>query len=213
MLTLQGLHATYDQVFLPLHGSFQAHNAVVALAAVEAFLAGAIGSDEGLSADLVREAFSKVASPGRLEVVRRNPTILLDSAHNPHGARATAEAISEAFRFEPLIGVVGVMADKDVDGVLEAFEPVMDRIVCTQNATTRAMPATELAEVARDIFGEERVHVAVALPDAIESAIALSEENATALGTGGVLVTGSVITSGEARVLLRGAVTREEFGQ
>ncbi|MFD2079591.1 dihydrofolate synthase / folylpolyglutamate synthase [Actinopolymorpha cephalotaxi] len=203
-LTLQGLHGTYGEIFLPLHGAHQAHNASVALAAVEAFLAGGVTEGEGLDADLVREGFANVSSPGRLEVVRRSPTVLLDAAHNPHGATATAAAVTESFSFEPLIGVVGVMADKDVEGVLEAFEPVLSRIVVTQNSTARAMPAAELAEIAMDIFGEERVSLAPRLDEALDLGMRLAEEEASALGSGGVLVTGSVITAGEARVLLGG---------
>jgi dihydrofolate synthase / folylpolyglutamate synthase len=201
-LTIQGLSGTYDGIYLPLHGVHQAHNAACALAAVEAFLAGGVTEDEGLDAEVVRAGFAAVSSPGRLEVVRRSPAVVLDAAHNPHGARATAAAVSEAFTFEPLVGCVGMMQDKDVEGVLEAFEPVLDRIVCTQNSTARAMPAAELAEIAADIFGEDRVAVAERLDDAIDMAVRLAEVHSTALGSGGVLITGSVITAGEARVLL-----------
>ncbi|MDD9348127.1 folylpolyglutamate synthase/dihydrofolate synthase family protein [Mumia sp.] len=199
LLTLKGIGATYPEVFLPLFGSHQADNAAYALAAVEAFT----GSKE-LDGTIVRDAFAAVTSPGRLEVVRRSPTVVLDAAHNPAGARATAEAVQEAFSFTPLIGVVGVMADKEVDEILQALEPVMAEIVCTQNATDRAMPADELADVAEGIFGSDRVHVARRLPDAIEKAVALaeSERYGEGVGSGGVLVTGSVVTVGEARVLL-----------
>jgi dihydrofolate synthase/folylpolyglutamate synthase len=201
MVTLRGLRGEYDEVFIPLYGAHQAHNAVLALAAVEAF-----AGEEPLDADLVREAFAQVTSPGRLEVIRRSPTIVLDSAHNPHGAAAAAEAISESFTFSPLVGVVGVMADKDYEGVLAAFEPVFAAVVCTQNSTSRAMPAEELAEVARGIFGVDRVHVRPALADAIEEAATLAEAGGTygeAIGSGGVLVTGSVVTVGEARAMLK----------
>ncbi len=201
MVTLRGLRGEYDEVFIPLYGAHQAHNAVLALAAVEAF-----AGEQPLDADLVREAFAEVTSPGRLEVIRRSPTIVLDSAHNPHGAAAVAEAISESFTFSPLVGVVGVMADKDYEGVLAAFEPVFAAVVCTQNSTSRAMPAEELAEVARGIFGVDRVHVRPALADAIEEAATLAEAGGTygeAIGSGGVLVTGSVVTVGEARAMLK----------
>ncbi|WP_370618696.1 bifunctional folylpolyglutamate synthase/dihydrofolate synthase [Mumia sp. Pv 4-285] len=199
MLTIQGIGATYDEVFLPLFGAHQADNAAYALAAVEVFTGG-----KELDVQIVRDAFAEVTSPGRLEVVRRSPAVVLDAAHNPAGARAAAEAIQEAFSFTPLIGVVGVMADKEVDEILQAFEPVMAEIVCTQNATDRAMPAAELADVAEGIFGNDRVHVAKALPDAIEKAVSLaeSERYGEGVGSGGVLVTGSVVTVGEARVLL-----------
>lgn len=203
-INLQGLSGAYDEIFLPLHGAHQAHNAAYALAAVEAFT----GSKQ-LDPDLVRSAFAQVTSPGRLEVVRRSPTVLLDAAHNPHGARATIEAVQDSFSFSPLIGVVGVMADKDVEELLRIFEPVMAEIICTQNSTSRSMPAEELAEVARDIFGDERVSVAPRLDDAVERAVAMADGGdggEDAIGSGGVLVTGSVVTVGEARVLLGGKV-------
>jgi len=202
MVRLRGLRAEYDEVFIPLYGAHQAQNAAVALAAVEAF----VGQDDPLEADVVREGFEQVTSPGRLEVIRRSPTIVLDAAHNPHGAAATAEALEDSFTFSPLIGVVGVMADKDYEGVLAAFEPVMAAIVCTQNTTERAMPAEELAEVARGIFGIDRVYVEPRLDDAIDRAATLAEEGGTygeAIGSGGVLITGSVVTVGQARRMLR----------
>jgi dihydrofolate synthase / folylpolyglutamate synthase len=205
-VTFQGLGATYDEVFLPLYGAHQAQNAACALAAVEAF-AGGKGLDGGVDLETVREAFGQVTSPGRLEVLRRSPTVVLDSAHNPHGARASAAAVQESFAFSPLIGVVGVMADKDVEGVLDAYEPVLSRIVCTQNSTSRAMPAESLGEIARGIFGADRVEVHRRLDDAIEAGIGMAEDadsEGIGLGSGGVLVTGSVITAGEARTLLGG---------
>ena len=201
MLRLQGLRGEYDEVFLPLYGAHQAQNASLALAAVEAF----IGEDP-LDADLVREAFEEVTSPGRLEVIRRSPTIVLDAAHNPHGAAAVVDALDDSFTFSPLIGVVGVMADKDFEGLLATFEPAMAAIVCTQNREPRSLAAEELAEAARGIFGIDRVYVAPRLDDAIEQAATLAEEGGVfgeAIGSGGVLVTGSVVTVGEARHLLK----------
>lgn len=202
LLTLRGLAGDYEDVFVPLHGEHQARNAVTALGAVEAF----VGAVEGkqIDIDLVRRAFAGASSPGRLEVVRHSPTVVLDAAHNPHGAQATADAISESFAFAPLIGVIGCMVDKDVYGMLEAFEPVMETVVCTQNSTARAMSAAELGAEAEEVFGEDRVVVVPRLDDALDEAIRLAEEKAAALGSGGVLVTGSVITAGEARLLLTG---------
>jgi dihydrofolate synthase/folylpolyglutamate synthase len=202
MLSLQGLRGVYDEVFLPLYGRHQGQNAALALAAVEAFL----GGDEPLADEVVKEAFAEVTSPGRLEVVRRSPTIVLDAAHNPHGATAVVEALEDSFVFSPLIGVVGVMADKDYEGMLAVLEPVLAHIVCTQNSTERALPAHELAEVARGIFGQDRVSEARSLVDAIDQAATLAEAGGVfgeGLGSGGVLVTGSVITVGEARALIR----------
>ncbi len=208
LLTIKGLASTYDDVFLPLHGQHQAHNAACALAAAEAF-AGTEDSGGALPLELVREAFGSVTSPARMEVVRRSPTVILDAAHNPHGAQASAEAVEEAFAFSPLVGVIGVMADKDVEGILEAFEPVLTTLICTQNSTGRAMPAVELGEVAAPLFGPDRVEVVARLDDALERAVALAETGAAdgssgELEGGGVLVTGSVITAGEARTLLGG---------
>ncbi|MGH3322727.1 MAG: bifunctional folylpolyglutamate synthase/dihydrofolate synthase, partial [Streptosporangiaceae bacterium] len=202
MLGLHGLRGDYDQVFLPLHGAHQAHNAACALAAVEAFVAGLGAQEETLDPELVREGFAQVTSPGRLELVRRSPAVVVDAAHNPHGAEATAQAVGEAFAFSPLIGVLAVMEDKDALGLLEAFEPVLDRVVITRNATPRAMAVEELAEIAREVFGEDRVETALRLDDAIDLACRLAESESSALGSGGVLVSGSVVTAGEARKLL-----------
>ncbi|MBM9460715.1 bifunctional folylpolyglutamate synthase/dihydrofolate synthase [Nocardioides sp. zg-536] len=201
MIALQGLRARYDEIFLPLYGAHQAQNAAMALAAVESF----VGGEEPLDAELVRAAFAEMTSPGRLEIVRRSPTIVLDAAHNPHGAEAAAAALEDSFQFDPLIGVVGVMGDKDAEGLLAAFEPHLAHVVCTQNSTDRAMPAETLAEVAREIYGEDRVSVVPRLAEAIDEAAALAEAGSgDALSSGAVLVTGSVVTVGEARVLLGG---------
>ncbi|MFK0168149.1 bifunctional folylpolyglutamate synthase/dihydrofolate synthase [Streptomyces sp. NPDC090306] len=201
LLTLRGLGGEYEEVYLPLHGPYQAHNAAVALAAVEAFFGIGAQHSQRLDIDTVRKAFAAVSSPGRLEVVRRSPTVVLDAAHNPAGAVATAEAVREAFDFSRLIGVVGASGDKNVRGLLEAFEPIFTEVVVTQNSSHRAMDADELAAVAVEIFGEDRVQVEPNLPDALEAAITLAEEEGEFSG-GGVLVTGSVITVGEARLLL-----------
>ncbi|MET9303766.1 folylpolyglutamate synthase/dihydrofolate synthase family protein [Streptomyces cellulosae] len=201
LMTLRGLGGEYTEVFLPLHGAHQAHNAAVALAAVEAFFGVGAQRVQPLDIDTVRRAFASVASPGRMEVVRRSPTVVLDAAHNPAGARAAAAAIGEAFQFSRLIGVVGASGDKNVRELLEAFEPVFAEVVVTQNSSHRAMDADQLAAIAVEVFGEERVQVEPRLPDALEAAITLAEEEGEFAG-GGVLVTGSVITVGEARLLL-----------
>jgi dihydrofolate synthase / folylpolyglutamate synthase len=202
MLSLQGLRGRYDELFLPLYGAHQAQNAAVALAAVEAF-----ASDEPLDIELVRAAFAEVTSPGRLEVIRRSPTIVLDAAHNPHGAEATAAALEDSFSFSPLIGVMGVMGDKDADGVLAAFEPHFHHLICTQNSSSRSMTAAELGRAAIEIYGEDRVTVVPDLAEAIDRAATLAEAGEAfgdALGAGAVLVTGSVVTVGEARAMLKG---------
>jgi len=200
VVSLQGLRRQYDELFLPLYGAHQAQNAAVALAAVEAF-----AGDQPLADEVVREAFAEFTSPGRLEIIRRSPTILLDAAHNPHGAAATAAALEDSFAFDPLIGVMGVMADKDYEGVLAAFEPHLAHVIVTRNSTDRSMSPAALGEVAREIFGEDRVSVVPDLATALDQAATLAEAGeVVSVGTGAVLVTGSVVTVGEARALLKG---------
>lgn len=212
LVSIQGLRARFEDLFLPLHGAHQAQNAAVALATVEALI-----GESPLDDEIVRAAFAEFTSPGRLEVIRRSPSIVLDAAHNPHGAAATVAAIEDSFAFSPVIGVIGVMGDKDYEGVLNAFEPLMDHLVVTQNSTPRALPAETLGVVARDVFGEDRVTVIPDLADAIDRAAALAEAGEAfgdAIGAGAVLVTGSVVTVGEARAMLRrtGRGARAEEG-
>ncbi|HYJ27893.1 MAG TPA: folylpolyglutamate synthase/dihydrofolate synthase family protein [Nocardioides sp.] len=202
VVSLQGLRGRYDDVFLPLYGAHQAQNAAVALAAVEAFAGGGALDDE-----LVRAAFAEVTSPGRLEIIRRSPTIVLDAAHNPHGAEAVAAALEDSFSFSPLVGVVGVMEDKDHEGVLAALEPHLAYVVCTQNSTPRSMSAAALGRSAVEVFGEDRVSVVPDLAEAIDRAATLAEAAEAidvSIGAGAVLVTGSVVTVGEARTMLKG---------
>ncbi|WP_030443058.1 bifunctional folylpolyglutamate synthase/dihydrofolate synthase [Actinoplanes subtropicus] len=198
VLRLQGLHAVYDEIFLPLFGAHQAQNAALALAAVEAFLG------DQVRPELVVEGFAQVDSPGRLERVRSAPTILLDGAHNPHGMAATVGALEEEFSFRHLVAVVAVLGDKDVSGLLDLLEAVAARIVVTQNSSPRTMPVTELAQLATDIFGEDRVTITENMPDAIEAAVALAEEDTSGELSGvGILITGSVVTVADARKLLK----------
>ena len=199
VLSLQGLGGRYDEVFLPLHGAHQAANAAAALAAVEAFLGG--GDKGALDVDLVRQGFARVASPGRLEVVRTSPTVLLDAAHNPHGMSATVAALHDAFAFTSLVAVVAVLSDKDARAMLEVLEPAVTRVVVTQNASPRALPVDDLAALAEEVFGEDRVSIDDALDDALSTAVALADAESE-YGGAGVLVTGSVVTVAEARTLL-----------
>jgi folylpolyglutamate synthase/dihydrofolate synthase len=214
-LELRGLRGVYDDLYLPLFGAHQASNAACALAAVEAF-AGVADStapdsstagpgEAALDSGVVREAFANVRSPGRLEVLRRSPTVLIDAAHNPGGMAVTVAAVRDAFSFSRLAGVVAVNKDKDVAGILAELEPLLSEIVVTRNSSdARSMDPEELAEIARDIFGEDRVVVADRLDEAIDTAVALADEvsEAELPGSGGVLITGSVITAGDARMLL-----------
>jgi dihydrofolate synthase / folylpolyglutamate synthase len=196
VIRLSAADGPIDEIFLPLHGAHQAANAAQALAAAEAFL-----GLKALAADVVRDGFAQVHFPGRLELVRRSPAVVLDAAHNPHGARAAAAGITEAFAFAPLIGVMAVMADKDARGILEVFEEIMNQVVITQVvSTSRGTPAAALGELAEEIFGTSRVTVVPRLDDAIDRAVELAEVDG--VGSPGVLITGSVVAVGEARTLL-----------
>lgn len=197
-VNIQGLGGMYEDIFLPLHGEHQAKNAAVALAAVEAFF----GASSGHSLDIasVRTGFAKTISPGRLERVRTSPTTFIDAAHNPHGAKALGAALDRDFDFARLIGVVSVFGDKDAQGILAALEPYLSEVVISQNSSPRAIDAYELAETARDIFGEERVYVADDLPSAYAQAVELAEESEVQSGSG-IVITGSVVTAGEARAM------------
>jgi dihydrofolate synthase/folylpolyglutamate synthase len=197
LLTIQSSSDTYEDIFLPLHGKHQASNAAAALVAVEAFF-----GDQELDIEAVRAGFANVTSPGRCEVVRRDPTIILDAAHNPHGAAAIAETVQSEFTFDEVIGVVAPMGDKDIHGILLELEQVMDSVIVTRNSSSRSTPVEKLEKIAIEIFGVDRVFSDESLEKALERAIKdtvrpLSEDSV------GILVTGSVVTVGEARSYLR----------
>jgi dihydrofolate synthase / folylpolyglutamate synthase len=199
-LVLQGLGGRIDEIFLPLHGEHQAANAVLALAAAEALIGA--GPRQPLDPDAVRSAFARVTSPGRLERLAAGPgtpTVLTDAAHNPGGARALAAALTTEFRFTRLVGVLAVMRDKDVRGILQELEPVLHEVVVTTNSSPRSMDPDELGALAVEVFGSKRVSVEPLLAAAVEQAGELAEE-AGESGVG-VIVTGSVVTAGETRAL------------
>lgn len=203
LLTIQGAKEIYTDIFVPLHGKHQASNAAAALVAVEAFF-----GDQELDIEAVRAGFANVASPGRCEIVHRDPTIILDAAHNPHGAAAIADTIQSEFTFDEVIGVFAPMGDKDVRGILLELEQVMDLIIVTANSSPRAMNISELEKYATEIFGSDRVFSAETVTEAVDKAVKdsvrpLSED------TIGILITGSVVTVGEARAIVRKKFTKE----
>ena len=202
LLTIQSSSDTYEDIFLPLHGKHQASNAAAALVAVEAFF-----GDQELDIEAVRAGFANVTSPGRCEVVHRDPTIILDAAHNPHGAAAIAETVQSEFTFDEVIGVVAPMGDKDIHGILLELEQVMDSVIVTRNSSSRSTPVDKLEKIAIEIFGADRVFSDESLEKALDRAIKdtirpLSEDSV------GILVTGSVVTVGEARSYLRGKFSK-----
>jgi dihydrofolate synthase/folylpolyglutamate synthase len=197
LISITGLRGHYDDIFLPLHGKHQASNAAAALIAVEAFF-----GEQDLDIDAVRAGFANVTSPGRCEIIHRDPTIILDAAHNPHGAKAIAETIQSEFTFDDVTGIVALMADKDALGILQALEPIMNQIIVTTNSAARSMPVRDLEALAAQVFGADRVFAQPTLADAIEKAIKdsvrpLSDESLA------ILITGSVVTVGEARTAVR----------
>lgn len=197
LISVTGLRGHYDEIFLPLHGKHQVSNAAAALIAVEAFF-----GEQDLDVDAVRAGFANVTSPGRCEIIHRDPTIILDAAHNPHGAKAIAETIQSEFTFDEVTGIVALMADKDALGILQALEPVMNHIIVTANSAPRSMSVSDLEALATKVFGADRVFSQPTLTDAIEKAIKdsvrpLSEESLA------ILITGSVVTVGEARSAVR----------
>ncbi|TQJ36814.1 bifunctional folylpolyglutamate synthase/dihydrofolate synthase [Arthrobacter sp. SLBN-122] len=201
VVSIQGIAGRYPDLLVPLHGAHQAQNAAVAVAALEAFF----GGEKELDLEVLQEGFADVTSPGRLEVVRTAPTIIVDAAHNPDGIKASAAALQEAFTFTRLVPVVGVLKEKDAEEILrEIRESLGDMAVeyCfTQSNSPRAVPAAELAELAIDLgFGEDNVHVAEKLDDALEWAVERAEANDDL--PSGVLVTGSITLVAEARILL-----------
>lgn len=196
MLTLVTAAAVYEDVFLPLHGQYQAHNALLALAAAESLFGG-----RALPAQIVENAFAQVTSPGRLEVVRTSPTVLVDAAHNPHGVSALRTALEESFPLKHLVLVYAAMADKDVEGVLSELEPICEAVVCVPMDSPRAMELDDLVEIADDVFGSDRVRSATNLVDAVDLAAQLAESSDDPLPSSGVLILGSVVLAAQAREL------------
>ena len=197
LLTIRGIKDVYSELFLPLHGKHQASNAAASLVAAEAFF-----GDQPLDLESVRQGFAAATSPGRFEIVHREPTVILDAAHNPHGAKTLANTLQQEFTFGRVIAVVGIFADKDADGIFDEIKDVIDGVIVTQSSSPRAMPAHELAKLARKYIEAERIFIEPDLRTAIEKALSdanhpMEEESV------GVLITGSVITVGEARAILK----------
>ncbi|MCM1012216.1 folylpolyglutamate synthase/dihydrofolate synthase family protein [Brevibacterium sp. XM4083] len=197
LIAVQGIRDVYTDLFLPLHGEHQAHNAAVAIVAAETFLGD---EDKPLDRDTVAEGLSRVTSPGRAELVRTGPAVVVDGAHNPDAARVLADTITEAFDFDFTVIVLGMLADKDVHGVLDELHRTADAFVVTAPVSDRALDPETLAEAAREWVDEDAVTVAPDLNAALMTAFDLVE------GSGaqrpGVIVTGSLYTVAEARLLL-----------
>ena len=197
LITVQGRRDVYSDLFLPLHGVHQAHNATVAIVAAEAFLGA---EDKPLDQETVAEGLARVTSPGRAELVRTGPSVVVDGAHNPDAAHVLAETLTEAFDFDYVVMVLAMLADKDSDGVIEELHRSADVFVVSENLNSRALPVDDLAEVAREWVDEDSVIVASDLNAALMKAIDLA--NSVDAKSPGIVVTGSIYTVAEARLLL-----------
>lgn len=191
LVTVRTPSATYTDVFVPLFGEHQAHNAAAALVGVEAFMGG-----RALDAKIVENGMMTVTSPGRLQVVRTSPTILVDAAHNPAGARVLADALDDSFAFAHVVGVYSAMGDKDIESVLAEMEPHLDSIVIIEMPGERAANIEQLREIAIDVFGEDRVEVRDSLGEAVDRAATLAEATTDPADKCGVVVFGSVVLAG-----------------
>ena len=199
LISIAGVYGEYNDLFLPLHGAHQASNAATAIAAVEVF-----AGESKLDEEVVREALVNATSPGRCEIIMRNPTVIIDAAHNPHGAQSLKRTISEEFDFDSIIGVIAPMGDKDVDGILEELESVVNRVIVSKNSSHRAADLSELKASAQGIFGCERVTAIESLQEALVKAIEQAKlDNGVSDSNTAVLVAGSVVTAGEARGIIR----------
>ncbi|HXD62658.1 MAG TPA: folylpolyglutamate synthase/dihydrofolate synthase family protein [Lacisediminihabitans sp.] len=194
VIAVKGLAGTYSDLFLPLFGDHQAQNAAVAIAAVEAFLGG---GTQALAQDVVEEGLATATSPGRLQVIGIEPTVIIDAAHNPHGAEALAKAIGSYFTFDDVTVVLGVLADKDARGIIRALAPIATKFQVTQSSSERAIPAERLEELVAELTESGVSHEFGDLESAIDEA----RTWASAAPRRAVLVTGSITMIGDALVL------------
>lgn len=191
-ITVRGLAASYEDEYLPLFGAHQGFNAALAIAAVESLVGGAT---QPIAGDVLAEGLGQVTSPGRLQLVGTDPTVIVDAAHNPHGARALASALRESFAFDEWGLVLGILADKDAPGIIAALAPVAAHVFATAPDSERANDADRIADLA-ELAG---------LPATVHADVAAASEAARAWAAGSdrraVVVAGSVVLAGEALAL------------
>ena len=188
--SVQGLAGAYHDLFLPVHGSYQAENAALALVAAEAFLGG---GEQRIMDDIVRASFADVASPGRLQVISKEPLIVLDAAHNEGGALSLATSIRETFGAPYVVGVVSILAEKSSIDVLKQLEPVISELIITQSSSPRAIEIGELEQTAISIFGADRVRTSANPWYALE----LAKEILPKSGNSMIVVSGSITLVGD----------------
>jgi len=206
-IAVRGLAATYEDLFLPLYGDHQGHNAALAIAAVEAFLGR---GTQPLVPDILTDGLARATSPGRLQVVAAEPLVLVDAAHNPHGARSLVEAVPKYFDLDEVAFVTGILADKDAHGVVTELA-ALDDVAAEQGKATRigawfptashserALPASEVAELVDEIAGIDTEPLPLA--EALDAAREWAREGLRR----GVVVTGSITLIGEVIDLVAG---------
>jgi len=191
-ITVRGLAGTYEDEYLPLYGAHQGFNAALAIAAVESLVGG---GTQPIAGDVLVEGLGGVTSPGRLQLVGAAPTVLVDAAHNPHGARALVTALRESFDFDEWGVVLGVLSDKDAAGIVDAVAPVAAHVFATAPDSERAEDADAIADLAE--AHDLRVSVHRDLADAADAARAW----AAASDRRAVAIAGSVVLAGEALAL------------
>ena len=191
-ITVRGLAATYEEEYLPLYGAHQGFNAALAIAAVESLVGG---GSQPIAGDVLAEGLGAATSPGRLQLVGSSPTVVVDAAHNPHGAQALVSALRESFDFDEWGVVLGILSDKDADGIVSALAPIAAHVFATAPDSDRANEADALADLA------EARGVPVTVHDGLADAADAARAWAAASDRRAVVIAGSVVLAGEALVL------------
>ncbi len=199
VISVRGLAGTYTDLFLPLFGDHQAQNAAVAIAAVESFLGG---GGQMLVGDVLAEGIATATSPGRLQVIGVEPTVIIDAAHNPDGALSLARALGSYFTFDEVAIVLGVLHDKDAHGIVTALAPVATRFLITASSSDRAVSVDELADVVMEHSSTNFAGDSATFRyDTPEDAIAAARDWASQAPKRGVVITGSITLIGDALVI------------
>ena len=193
-VSVSGLAGKYGPYEAPVFGIHQSANLAVAIAAVEAFLGG---GKVPIADDVLRSAVADLSSPGRLQLVRTEPALLLDGAHNPAGAMTLAVSLKSEFSEKPLVGLVAVLSDKDVAGVFSELAGCFERIVVTESSSNRSLEISELEPIASDQSGI-KAEAITGVRDALERARTIALEI-----DGMVVVTGSISLVGDVLQILQ----------
>lgn len=194
VLRVRGRAGQYNDVPLTLHGEHQAHNAALAIAAVESFFGD---GTRAITTEVLSEALGTVTSPGRLQYLASEPPVVVDAAHNPHGAAALARAITANLPFTRVWCVLGVLGDKDALGIVEALDATVEGFIVTQSASDRALPADELATIVARVAGPDRVRVESNLSSAIDLARRSCDTGDAVIVTGSITLVGDAIALAE----------------